>query len=121
MSEDHLQQHLLCVPVRDTACGFALRMFRNRDGSRCAAAFTSEARLTAVLGVDQRWVALSEVALRGLTEPLGVQDLFVDPNMVAPSVTTAPVTTAPATTVTTAPRPSAHRPHRQPAFSLPRV
>ena len=98
MSEDHLQQHLLCVPVRDTACGFALRMFRNRDGSRCAAAFTSEARLTAVLGVDQRWVALSEVALRGLTEPLGVQDLVVDPNMVAPSVTTAPVTTAPVTT-----------------------
>ena len=92
--EDHSHQHAaqhqhpLCVPVRDTACGFALRLFRNRDGSRCAAAFTSEDRLVAVLGPDQRWLPLPEPALRDLAEPLGVLSLIVDPALVAAPVST---------------------------------
>lgn len=90
MSEDHNHQHLLCVPVRDTACGFALRLFRNRDGSRCAAAFTSEERLATVLGTGQRWVPLAEPALRDLARPLGVLSLVVDPSLVAPPVPQSP-------------------------------
>jgi hypothetical protein len=127
-----MHQHLLCVPVRDAACGLTLRMFRDRDGSRCAAAFTSETRLTAVLGGGQRWIALSEAALRELTEPLGVRSLIVDPNLIAPPVRTTPAATAaPAVQVPTAQAASVqvpaaqapadvHRvargPHRQPTF-----
>ena len=94
MSEDHIHHPLLCVPVRNAGYGSALRLFRERDGSRCVVAFTSEDRLREVLGERQAWVPLAEPALRDLTRPLGVTALVVDPNLVAPPV--APPTTPPA-------------------------
>ena len=98
MDEDHEDTHqeLLFTPVREAACGVALRMFRDRDGSRCAVAFTTEDRLRTVLGADQRWVPLAEPALRELTRPLGVASLVVDPNLVAPAVPAAVEQAAPA-------------------------
>ncbi|MHA6758112.1 SAV_915 family protein [Streptacidiphilus sp. PAMC 29251] len=89
MSEDHTHQPLF-TPVCDNACGFTLRLFRNRDGSRCTVAFTTPERLTALLGTGQRWVELAEPALRELVRPLGVQHLVVDPNLIAPSVAPHP-------------------------------
>lgn len=89
MSEDRTHQPF-CIPVRDNRCGFTLRLFRDRDGSRCAVAFTTPEGLTAVLGVGQRWLPLSEDALRDLLQPLGVQRLTIDPNLVAPPVRSAP-------------------------------
>ena len=97
MSEDHIHHPLLCVPVRNAGYGSALRLFRERDGSRCAVAFTSEDRLREVLGERQDWVPLAEPALRDLTRPLGVAALVVDPNLVAPPV--APPTAPPAAPV----------------------
>ena len=89
MSEDHTHQQLY-TPVRDNACGCTLRLFRNRDGSRCTVAFTTPERLTAVLGAGQIWVELAEPALRDMVRPLGVQHLVVDPNLIAPPVTPQP-------------------------------
>ena len=91
MSEDHTHRQPraprpLCVPVRENACGSTLRLFRDRDGSRCAAAFTTPERLAAVLGADHLWVPLAEDALRDLVHPLGVHDIVVDPALVAPPV-----------------------------------
>jgi hypothetical protein len=86
VSEDHTHQQL-CIPVRGNGCGFTLRLFRNRDGSRCTVAFTTPERLTAVLGAGQSWVELAEPALRDMVGPLGVQQLVVDPNLIAPPVT----------------------------------
>ncbi|WP_405019879.1 SseB family protein [Kitasatospora sp. NBC_00070] len=74
---------VLHVPVRSTGAGFALRLFRQRDGSRCAVAFSSPDRLAALLGADQRSVPLAEAALRALAEPLGATALVVDPRLVA--------------------------------------
>ena len=98
---------LLFAPVRDTACGTAaLRLFRERDGSRCAVAFSTEERLRSVLGATQRCVPLSEPALREMTDPIGVHHLVVDPNLVAPPVRELPA----AAPVRTAPRPPAAQP-----------
>ena len=114
MSEDHTHQQPraprpLCVPVRENACGSTLRLFRDRDGSRCAAAFTTPERLAAVLGADHLWVPLAEDALRDLVLPLDVHDIVVDPALVAPPVggpttaTTGAPTTASAAVPTTTP------------------
>lgn len=89
MSEDHTHQPLH-IPVRDNGCGFTLRLFRDRDGSRCTVAFTTAERLTAVLGTGQSWVELAEPALRDMVRPLGVPHLVVDPNLIAPPVTPHP-------------------------------
>jgi hypothetical protein len=89
VSEDHIHHPLLCVPVRNAGYGSTLRLFRERDGSRCAVAFTSEDRLREVLGERQDWAPLAEPALRDLTRPLGVTTLVVDPNLVAPPVAPA--------------------------------
>ncbi|WP_344531392.1 SAV_915 family protein [Streptomyces albiaxialis] len=55
------------------------RLFRTPWGGRTAVGFTSEGRLTAVLGGGQSFVRLSEAALRALAEPLGGVGLTVDP------------------------------------------
>ncbi|MER8046909.1 SAV_915 family protein [Streptomyces sp. NPDC094032] len=69
----------LCVPVRPAAHGFTVRLFRTPVGSRTTVAFTTPARLRAVLGADQPWTALAEPALRALVAPLGIDGLTVDP------------------------------------------
>lgn len=119
--ESNLRQHLLCVPVRETACGFVLRTFRDRDGSRCAVAFSSEERLRAVLGDQQSWLPLAEPALRGMSRPLGIEALVLDPNMIAPTVReTSP---APAAVTPAAAARAAHgvgaAAHRAPRWRTP--
>lgn len=94
---------VLYVPVRSTGAAFALRLFKQRDGSRCAVAFTSAAALTALLGPAQRSIRLAEPALRALATPLGATALVVDPLLTAPPVT-APPTAEPPTTAAPAVR-----------------
>ncbi|MER7848743.1 SAV_915 family protein [Kitasatospora sp. NPDC096077] len=90
----------LLVPVRSGPLGHTARVFRTALGDRTAVAFTSEERLTAVLGPDQPWITLAEPALRALTEPLGVTALTVDPQLAAPAPRPLPQHTAPAPTAT---------------------
>ncbi|MEW1911824.1 SAV_915 family protein [Kitasatospora sp. NPDC085895] len=72
------------VPVRTTGPVQVLRFFRHRDGSCCAVAFSTAAALHALLGPDQEAAELTEPALRGLTAPLGIDRLVLDPGLVAP-------------------------------------
>ncbi|MFH8383445.1 SAV_915 family protein [Kitasatospora sp. NPDC018058] len=89
------------VPVTATTNGTgsttALRLFRLRDGRRCAVGFSSPEALAALLGPDQAYTEIGEPALRDLTAPLGVDTLVLDPRLVAPpvSVPAAPRTPAP--------------------------
>ncbi|MBD0676067.1 SAV_915 family protein [Streptomyces sp. CBMA156] len=92
------------VPVSTSGTGSttALRLFRLRDGRRCAVGFSSPEGLAALLGPDQAYTELGEPALRGLIAPLGIDTLVLDPRLVAPSVATPPVTT-PSVTAPAAP------------------
>ncbi|MFE1384045.1 SAV_915 family protein [Streptomyces sp. NPDC058740] len=93
----------LYVPVRPAAHGCAAaRLFRTPVGVRTAVAFTTPARLRAVLGAGQEWTELAEPALRALVRPLGVDVLIVDPALTAPA--------APAAPDRDRPRPAAARP-----------
>ncbi|MFF7634735.1 SAV_915 family protein [Kitasatospora sp. NPDC008050] len=91
------------VPVREVPLGHVgatqvLRLFRQRDGSRCAVAFSSLQALHALLGAGQPAAELTESAVRELTEPLGVHRLVLDPKLVAPpspARAPAPAPTAP--------------------------
>ncbi|GAB7187393.1 SAV_915 family protein [Kitasatospora sp. Ki12] len=96
------------VPVTTTGTGSttALRLFRLRDGRRCAVGFSSPQALAALLGADQARTELGEPALRELIAPLGVDTLVLDPRLVAPPVTT------PAVPVPPAPAPTAQLQHR---------
>ncbi|MEU9045073.1 MULTISPECIES: SAV_915 family protein [unclassified Kitasatospora] len=88
------------VPVTTSGTGSttALRLFRLRDGRRCAVGFSSPEALAALLGPDQAHTELGEPALRGLTAPLGVTTLVLDPRLVAPPVSTPAAPPAPAPT-----------------------
>ncbi|GAB2699953.1 SAV_915 family protein [Kitasatospora kifunensis] len=72
------------VPVRRVGAVQVLRLFRQRDGGRCAVLFTSLDGLHALLGAGQAATELTESAVRELTEPLGVHSLVVDPKLAAP-------------------------------------
>ncbi|UQI49459.1 hypothetical protein M1P56_23830 [Streptomyces sp. HU2014] len=74
------------VPVRPCPSGFALRVFRSPLGDRTAVAFTTERRLSDVLGPGQPSVRLALPAVRALAEPLGVVLVSVDPQLTAPAV-----------------------------------
>ncbi|MFF3068079.1 SAV_915 family protein [Kitasatospora sp. NPDC057904] len=76
----------------------ALRLFRLRDGRRCAVGFSTPEALTALLGPDQAHTELGEAALRELTAPLGVDALVLDPRLVAPPVAVPAAQPAPAPT-----------------------
>ncbi|MFC5719145.1 SAV_915 family protein [Streptomyces gamaensis] len=80
----------LYVPVRPCADGFALRIFRSPLGARTAVAFTSRARLLAVLGAGHDCVRLSLDAVHALTAPLGIDSVRLDPQLTAPPVRTGP-------------------------------
>ncbi|MER5638953.1 SAV_915 family protein [Kitasatospora sp. NPDC002227] len=71
------------VPVRTVGGAQVLRLFRERDGARCAVEFSSVAALRALLGPDQEVAELTERALRELTVPLGVEHIVLDPKLVA--------------------------------------
>ncbi|MFD8702397.1 SAV_915 family protein [Kitasatospora sp. NPDC059648] len=94
------------VPVTTNATGSTttLRLFRTRDGRRCAVGFSSPEALAALLGPDQAYTELGEPALRTLTSPLGVDTLVLDPRLVAPPVPTP--ATAPAAAPAPAPVPA---------------
>ncbi|MFE6498414.1 SAV_915 family protein [Kitasatospora sp. NPDC057738] len=100
------------VPVTASGTGSttALRLFRLRDGRRCAVGFSSPEALVALLGPDQAHAELGEPALRDLTAPLGIDTLVLDPRLVAPAVTAPPVTAPPAAPLTPAPTPTAPTP-----------
>ncbi|OKI13241.1 SAV_915 family protein [Streptomyces sp. CB03911] len=95
----------LHVPVRAVGAAYVLRLFKQRDGSRCAVAFTSATALATLLGPTQRSVRLAEPALRALAAPLGTTTLVIDPQLVAPPV-------APSTAVRTSRAPG----HAAPRF-----
>ncbi|MFC4585807.1 SAV_915 family protein [Sphaerisporangium corydalis] len=58
----------------------SLRLFRTVNGTRTAVAFSTPARLTTVLGTDQRWIHLSESALRRMVDDLHLEGIVVDPS-----------------------------------------
>ncbi|MFE6869419.1 SAV_915 family protein [Kitasatospora sp. NPDC057692] len=74
------------VPVTVTGRTTSLRLFRLRDGRRCAVGFSSAGTLAELLGPEQAAVKLGEPALRALTAPLGIDELVLDPRLVAPPV-----------------------------------
>jgi SseB protein N-terminal domain len=78
-------QHLF-VPLREAAHTVSLRLFRDRDGTRCAVAFTTHDQLTSVLGSEQRYYRLTGRAVRSLVAERGVDRLIVDPGLVAAPV-----------------------------------
>ncbi|WP_329561445.1 SAV_915 family protein [Kitasatospora sp. NBC_01266] len=80
----------LLVPVRSGPLGHTPRFFRSPLGARTAVAFSTEQRLTEVLGADQPWITLAEPALRALAEPLGITALTVDPRVAAPGPSPLP-------------------------------
>ncbi|MFF2351508.1 SAV_915 family protein [Kitasatospora sp. NPDC058115] len=94
------------VPVTVTGRTTSLRLFRLRDGRRCAVAFSSAGALAELLGPEQAAVELGEPALRALTAPLGIEELVLDPRLVAPPVGAAGPGARPAAG-RTAPRPGA--------------
>lgn len=85
--DEHPLRH---VPVRTFGSTQVLRLFRQRDGSRCAVEFSTADALHALLGPDQESAELTEPALRELTEPLGIHCLILDPALVAPPVPVSP-------------------------------
>ncbi|MBD0692269.1 SAV_915 family protein [Streptomyces sp. CBMA123] len=101
------------VPVTTTGTGStaALRLFRMRDGRRCAVGFSSPEALAALLGPAQAYTELGEAALRVLTGPLGVDTLVLDPGLVAPPVATA-VAPGASPGAAPAPAPTVHLQHR---------
>ncbi|MER5350171.1 SAV_915 family protein [Kitasatospora sp. NPDC002551] len=74
------------VPVTVTGRTTSLRLFRLRDGRRCAVGFSSAGALAELLGPEQATVELGEPALRALTAPLGIDELVLDPRLVASPV-----------------------------------
>ncbi|HEX3612483.1 MAG TPA: SAV_915 family protein [Sporichthyaceae bacterium] len=73
----------LFVPVRYRSQSLSLRLFATRMGGRTAVAFSTRERLLGLLGPGQAWVRLTDAAVRGLTRPIGVTELMVDPVLIA--------------------------------------
>ncbi|MGW3353000.1 SAV_915 family protein [Nonomuraea rubra] len=69
----------LFIPVSMGRFASALRLFRTAAGKRTAVAFTSPLKLARVLGPGQRWVVLTEPALRGMLAELDVIGIVIDP------------------------------------------
>jgi hypothetical protein len=102
-------QHLF-VPLREVAHTVSLRLFRDRDGTRCAVAFTTHDQLTSVLGSEQRYYRLTGRAVRSLVAERGVDRLIVDPGLVAAPVSPTFVpqlsTSSPASSLTSSQAPA---------------
>ncbi|WP_049657425.1 SAV_915 family protein [Kitasatospora sp. MY 5-36] len=108
------------VTVSGTGSTTALRLFRLRDGRRCAVGFSSPEALAALLGPDQARTELGEPALRDLTAPLGIDTLVLDPRLVAPSVT-APSAATPSATTPSRTAPPGRAPVAAPSAPAPTV
>ncbi|MFE6865900.1 SAV_915 family protein [Kitasatospora sp. NPDC057692] len=74
-------------PVRTVGDAQVLRLFRQRDGTRCAVEFSSAAAPHAPLGPEQEAAELTERALREMTAPLGIERLLPEPKLVAAPTT----------------------------------
>ncbi|WP_314245149.1 SAV_915 family protein [Streptomyces sp. DSM 40907] len=85
--EERIPAGPLYVPVLPGRAEVVVRLFRTPLGARTAVGFTSAERLAATLGAGQRWIRLSESALRAMAEPIGASLLTVDPALTAPAVT----------------------------------
>ena len=107
MSQEPPDPGFLYVPLQAAACGVALRLFRDRDGTRCAVGFSTLGDLTRVLGPDQQHYRLTERSIRSLAAERGVSRLIVDPGLVAApvSTTTAPAAVVPAVVPVAVPQP----------------
>jgi hypothetical protein len=86
MTQEPADTRHLYVPLRDAGCAVTLRLFRDRDGSRCAVGFTTAEHLARVLGPQQRCYRLTEHSARTLAQQCGVNKLIVDPGLVAAAV-----------------------------------
>jgi hypothetical protein len=74
---------LLVVPVRSRSGMASIQCSRLPTGQAVGVAFTSENRLTSVMGAGQPWIRLSEQAMKDMLEPLGVSRIQVDPGLIA--------------------------------------
>ena len=101
---------LLVVPVAGSEM-LALRSGRTPTGERVGIAFTTESRLIQVMGAGQRWIHLSEAAMKAMLAPLGIARVQVDPGLIAPGVGPTRVT-PPAPFSTSGPRISVPAPER---------
>ncbi|MFB7380858.1 SAV_915 family protein [Kitasatospora purpeofusca] len=112
------------VPVTVTGRTTSLRLFRLRDGRRCAVGFSSAGALAELLGPEQAAAELGEPALRALIAPLGIDELVLDPRLVAAPVVApvaaAAVTAAPGDPSAGAARPAAGRPTTRSGAQLQR-
>ncbi|WP_439674521.1 SAV_915 family protein [Embleya sp. MST-111070] len=79
-------RRVLIVPVRADAGVRVVRLCRDPLGARVLVAFTSVARLRAVLGVDQEWIRLGTGAARSLAAEIGIRHMLIDPALSAPPV-----------------------------------
>jgi hypothetical protein len=86
---------LLVVPVSGSET-VSLRSGRLPTGERVGIAFSTENRLRQVMGASQRWIRISESAMKAMLAPLGIVRVQVDPGLIAPPV--APTTQAAPTT-----------------------
>ncbi|MEU0933917.1 SAV_915 family protein [Embleya sp. NPDC005971] len=77
---------VLIVPVRSVDGARVVRLCRDPLGARVVVAFTSVARLRAVLGVEQEWIRLGAGAVRSLVDEVGGERLLVDPGLSAAPV-----------------------------------
>ena len=83
---------VLLVPVHVTRLPAiaVLRTARRPDGQRTALAFTTAAALANAMGTEQRWITMSESALRASVAPLGIEQIQVDADLVGASITRLP-------------------------------
>ncbi|MFF7248320.1 SAV_915 family protein [Embleya sp. NPDC008237] len=79
-------RRVLIVPVRSVDGARVVRLCRDPLGVRVVVAFTSVARLRAVLGVEQEWIRLGAGAVRTLVDEVGGERMLVDPGLSAPPV-----------------------------------
>ncbi|WP_037805586.1 SAV_915 family protein [Streptomyces sp. NRRL F-2580] len=102
--EERVPAGPLYVPVLPGRAEVAVRLFRTPLGARTAVGFTSAGRLAATLGAGQRWIRLSESALRAMAEPIGAPLLTVDPTLTAPAVAGTPTGAATGAVAATVPQ-----------------
>lgn len=76
---------LLVAPVSGSET-VSLRSGRLPTGERVGIAFSTESRLRQVMGASQRWILISESAMKAMLAPLGIVHVQVDPGLIAPPV-----------------------------------
>ena len=77
---------MLVVPVRTGPGTVCLRCGRLPTGERAGIAFTTEARLSEVMGAGQPWIHLDDEAMKEMLAPLGVTRIQVDPGLIVASL-----------------------------------